>query len=257
MGAGATRPSLPSDEYDHIFAVLDHCGTARTLDEFKHALMDALHTVYGFPNTTFLTGPTFRTAFADPDPVTTGRIPAIIDEYQSGWYQTDVFATPESFAALSSTHAVAHTELPSIPSSARDYLDGFLYRRALRSASVMHLNLAHDCHALVGIFDSAGKEVAPVRVQALGLLARQLSNLARTLPGNPCPSWSARLSPRQCELGELLADGHTNEEIASIMALGVDTVKKYVSRIFSITRVRNRAEFVKLVYTERLAALTG
>ena len=59
------------------------CAAAPTLSEFKHTLMDALHEHYRFPNTTFLTGPTFCGAFADPDPVTTGRITPIIDEYQT------------------------------------------------------------------------------------------------------------------------------------------------------------------------------
>ena len=47
-----TRESLPSAEYERIFAVLDMCGQAATLDDFKHTLMDALHAHYGFPNTT-------------------------------------------------------------------------------------------------------------------------------------------------------------------------------------------------------------
>lgn len=81
----------------------------------------------------------------------------------------------------------------------------------------------------------------------MGLLSRQLSNLAKLLPEQPLPSWRECLSPRQVELAELVADGHTNEEIASILNLGVDTVKKYVSRVFAATRVRNRAELVKLV----------
>lgn len=62
------------------------CAAAPTLSEFKHTLMDALHEHYRFANTTFLTGPTFCGAFADPDPVTTGRITPIIDEYQTGRY---------------------------------------------------------------------------------------------------------------------------------------------------------------------------
>lgn len=249
MSAPVTRVPLPATEYDRIFAVLDDCGEATSLEELKHRLMDALHTHYGFPNTTFLAGPTFRTAFADPAPVTTGRITPIIDEYQTGWYRTDMFASAQSFAALGDSRAISHSQLERLPSSSLEYLDRFLYRRKLHSAAVMHLGLADRCHGLVGIFDSAGNEVPPQRIQALGLLAGQLSTLAKTLPGSPRPGWRARLTPRQIELAELLADGHTNEELAAALNLGLDTVKKYVSRIFLLTGVRNRAEFVKLVYS--------
>ena len=62
------------------------------------------------------------------------------------------------------------------------------------------------------------------------------------------------MTPRQLELAELLADGHTNEELARPLNLGLDTVKKYVSRILLIAGVRNRAEFVKLVYAGSLSA---
>lgn len=244
-----TRMSLPSNEYERIFAVLERCRAASTLDTFKHTLMDALHSEYDFPNTTFLSGPTFRTAFADPDPVTTGRITPIIDEYQTGWYRTDMFASPQSFSALQSAPAITLTQLTQLPSTAIDYLERFLYRRHLHSAAVLHLDLAHDCHGLVGVFDSEGKSVPPEQIRALGLLARQLSAQARTLPGSPRPQWRDRITPRQQEIGELVADGLTNEEIAGALHLEVNTVKKYVSRIFTLTRVRNRAEFVKLVCT--------
>lgn len=45
--------------------------------------------------------------------------------------------------------------------------------------------------------------------------------------------------------------GLTTDEIAATLSLELDTVKKYVSRIFTITRVRNRVEFVKLVYADQ------
>ncbi|MCZ0913076.1 response regulator transcription factor [Gordonia amicalis] len=74
-----------------------------------------------------------------------------------------------------------------------------------------------------------------------------MSNLAKLLPGQPLPSWREYLSLRQIELAELVADGHTNEETASILNLRLKTVKKYVSRVLATTRVRNRAELVKIV----------
>lgn len=251
MSEVITRDPLPSAEYERIFAVLDTVAAAPTLGEFKHTLMDALHEHYRFPNTTFLTGPTFRGAFADPDPVTTGRITPIIDEYQTGWYRTDMFASPQSFDALRRSSAISHTQLRQLPSTAIEYLEEFLYRRRLRSAAVLHLGLANDCHGLVGVFDSEGKDLPPSQIHALGLLARQLSTRAKTLPGSMRPGWRDRLTPRQRDIGELVADGLTNDEIAATLSLELDTVKKYVSRIFTITRVRNRVEFVKLVYADQ------
>ncbi|WP_425307029.1 LuxR C-terminal-related transcriptional regulator [Gordonia terrae] len=50
----------------------------------------------------------------------------------------------------------------------------------------------------------------------------------------------------------VVADGHTNEEIAAILHLGLDTVKRYVSRVFVAARVRDRAELFKLVSVNHL-----
>nr|WP_232715421.1 helix-turn-helix transcriptional regulator [Gordonia metallireducens] len=239
--------ALPVDEYERMFAILDVCSRAETLDAFKNVLMGALHEHYDCLNTTFFAGPTFVTAFSDPDPVVTGRIMPVIDEYQARWYPKDVFASAQSRAALSKNPAISAGKLGGLAGDSISYLQDFLYRKQLHSAAVMHLDLANDCHGLVGLFDSEGREPDRVRLHAMGLLSRQLSNLAKLLPGQPLPSWRECLSPRQIELAELVADGHTNEEIASILNLGVDTVKKYVSRVFTATRVRNRAELVKLV----------
>lgn len=245
---------LPVEEYERIFAILDASSQATSLDEFKNDLMVALHEHYDCLNTTFFTGPTFVTAFSDPAPVVTGRITPVIDEYQARWYPKDVFASPQSRAALAARPAISADDLRGLPNDSVTYLQDFLYRKRLHSASVMHLDLAHGCHGLVGMFDSRGREPDPARLHAMGILARQLSERAKSLPGQVVPSWRDRLTPRQVQLAELVADGHTNEEIAEILNLGLDTVKKYVSRVFSATRVRNRAELVKLVCLESIAA---
>lgn len=155
-------------------------GDARA---FKNVLMGALHEHYDCLNTTFFTGPTFVTAFSDPSPVVTGRITPVIDEYQARWYPKDVFASAQSRAALSKTPAISADKLGGLATDSVSYLQDFLYRKQLHSASVMHLDLANDCHGLVGLFDSEGKEPDRVRLHAMGLLSRQLSNVAKLLPG--------------------------------------------------------------------------
>ncbi|MCD2105629.1 hypothetical protein O4214_07230 [Rhodococcus erythropolis] len=133
---------------------------ARTLDQLKNLLMVALHDHYGCLNTTFLAGPTFTTAFADPNPVTTGRITPILDEYQAHRYLDDVFATAQSRATLLSSPAMTHTQLAGVPSQSATYQRDFLYRKRLHSASVMHLQRAHGGYGLVRIFDSEGKDLS-------------------------------------------------------------------------------------------------
>jgi signal transduction histidine kinase/DNA-binding CsgD family transcriptional regulator len=53
------------------------------------------------------------------------------------------------------------------------------------------------------------------------------------------------LSPRELEVAELLAIGHTNAEVASILHLSVRTVEHHRSRVFHKLGVRSRAGLVK------------
>ncbi|MFF2108471.1 helix-turn-helix transcriptional regulator [Rhodococcus sp. ACS1] len=249
------RPlALPSSEYERIFAILESCSRSATLDSFKFQLMESLHRYYRCPNTTFWTGHTFSSAFSDPNPVTTGRTTgAALDEYQERWHTKDVFATPQSQALLRRHPAINARQLRNLDSGPSEYLTGFLYRNHLRSASLMHLDLSHGAHALVGLFDSEEQKPDSQGIYALGLLARQLSLLARALPTTRLRSWREGLTARQIEVVELIADGSTNEEVAAILTLSLDTVKKYASRIFALLSVRNRAELVKLVLEEELS----
>jgi PAS domain S-box-containing protein len=53
------------------------------------------------------------------------------------------------------------------------------------------------------------------------------------------------LSPRELEVAELLAIGHTNAEVASILHLSVRTIEHHRSRVFHKLGVRSRAGLVR------------
>lgn len=51
----------------------------------------------------------------------------------------------------------------------------------------------------------------------------------------------ARLAPREFEIAALIAEGRVNKEIADRLGLTLGTVKSYVHRIITKTRLPNRA----------------
>lgn len=53
-----------------------------------------------------------------------------------------------------------------------------------------------------------------------------------------------RLSPQEQRILNLLADGHTNKEIALAMCLGEGTVRNYLTSVFTKLGVENRTEAV-------------
>lgn len=62
----------------------------------------------------------------------------------------------------------------------------------------------------------------------------------------------ADLSPRELEVLSLIADGHTNREIADRLTISVNTVARHVTHIFNKTGVSNRAEAVSYAHRFRL-----
>ncbi len=55
-----------------------------------------------------------------------------------------------------------------------------------------------------------------------------------------------RLSPQEQRILTLLAEGHTNKEIASTLGLGEGTVRNYLTSVFTKMGVENRTEAVAL-----------
>lgn len=56
-----------------------------------------------------------------------------------------------------------------------------------------------------------------------------------------------RLSPRDRQIASLVAEGHTNAEIARTMFLSTGTVKNHITAIFQTLCVRNRTELTALL----------
>lgn len=63
---------------------------------------------------------------------------------------------------------------------------------------------------------------------------------------------AAPLSPREMEVLKLVALGHTNQEIADQIQVGVRTVETYKTRICEKLRLHTRAELVRYALEQRL-----
>lgn len=52
------------------------------------------------------------------------------------------------------------------------------------------------------------------------------------------------LNNRECEILQLIAKGHTNQEIADILYLALPTIKTHISNLYRKLEVRNRTEAI-------------
>ena len=73
---------------------------------------------------------------------------------------------------------------------------------------------------------------------------------------NPRPSFDSVLSKKELEICDLIAKGHSSEQIAKLLFLSVGTVKNYTSFIFEKTGVANRAQLAAKYIAEYARAAT-
>lgn len=88
---------------------------------------------------------------------------------------------------------------------------------------------------------------------AFGIVSRRQlpSRLPSTLPLATVAVPTARLTPRQNDLAELVADGLSNEEIAVSLGISRKTVEKHLSSVFDAWGVRSRVSVARIVLALR------
>lgn len=120
-------------------------------------------------------------------------------------------------------------------------------QQAARSTPVLVLSAQDDINHIIaareaGVAGFVSKNVdTDMLLHALHSVLRGVACFPREamLPNN---GGLARFSDRQQELLALLAEGHSNKEIAEQMCLSLGTVKQYVSRMLTELGVDNRAQ---------------
>ena len=249
-----TRPLLANSDYERAFNLLECCDSAPALPDFKERIVEALHKHFGIQHVSFFTGATFHNTFVDLAPLTEGLTSRMLPEYQERWARYDVFGAPVAMRHLVTSGVASLTELQNcrtLPAAADAYIRYFLRATwGMQSAVAMRLEMPSGHTALIGMFDPRPDKVGPSDLATLRLVSRQLSVISRRLPTSRAGGVLATLSERQLQVIRLVGDGLSNADIAEILMLAEDSVKKYVSRILSTTGCRSRVELALLARSQ-------
>jgi two-component system response regulator NreC len=119
---------------------------------------------------------------------------------------------------------------------------GYLRQALKAGASGYVLKKAADTELLVAIRAAARGEVFLDPSMAKGLV----EEVVRPSPGSRGP---ALLSAREEDVLRLLARGHTNQQIADRLCIGVKSVETYKARLMEKLGLKGRAELVRYALT--------
>lgn len=92
------------------------------------------------------------------------------------------------------------------------------------------------------------------RIQELSTKIVAIQPPATPVPDEPEPTPAYKLTPREYEVMQLLAQGHTNDEIAEGMFVSTRTVTTHISNIFNKLDVNNRARAIAVATQAGLVA---
>lgn len=142
---------------------------------------------------------------------------------------------------------------------------GLEYIRAIAEHARVLVLTMHDDPAYVRQVMQAGgsgyvlKEAADVELlSAIAAVAAGQTYVYPTLaaslltPEPPRESPTAALSPRELEVLRLVALGHTNQEAADRLGVGVRTIETYKNRVCEKLGLHTRSELVRYALTHKL-----
>jgi DNA-binding CsgD family transcriptional regulator len=244
---------LTAADRDNIRAVLAATSRFESLSEWLSGTLEVIERRLGFARSSLLLvlsapPPGVRRAYAGVD---RGHDGAVLAEYFERWADSDPFATAAA-RALFQSHGFARTAAlyPQLDPARRRFVDEFL--RGIDIADQLSLRLpgssVTDGYLTIHAAEPIGEaSVAALLALAPGLSPQLSAYLPRGLPG--------QLSGRAREVAELVALGLGNREIATVLNVREDTIKKHLYRAMAKLGMQRRTQLAVSWTTGQILAL--
>jgi DNA-binding NarL/FixJ family response regulator len=164
----------------------------------------------------------------------------------------DVLVMDIAMPRLDGSQAIQHIRALGVPTAVivlSMYTDQTLVRRALRDGARGYLPKTVGREELLLAVRAAHRGeiyLSPAVAQPVvdGLLTLQAEDAAR--------SAAERLTPREREVLQLVAEGHTNGSVARALQISVKTVEKHRASLMNKLDVHNLAELIRTAIGQRL-----
>ena len=252
MGPG---PDLGTRAHPRVEAVLAASRRCRSLGEWLSSTLAAVDRNLGFSRSSLMLAliaePAHaRRAFAGE---TRGLGPEILAEYFGNWADCDPLASTVAWDMFEAHgHASTAALYERLDHAGRRYVEEFLQPAGIADQLSLRLPGAGATDGYLTIHEPtriSGAQTALLSALASGLTTQ----LRRWLP----KGLATGVSTREGQTSELVTFGFGNREIAAILNIGEDTVKKHLYRTMARLGLENRTQLAVTWMTGRVFELPG
>jgi DNA-binding CsgD family transcriptional regulator len=194
-----------------------------------------------------LHGPAIAEALTDGRGIKSGYAQEFLDAYAERWIAADPFMMPEAHRLLAERVVVTLRELrPYYGPEQRDYVERFLVPNGIGDKAGVIIDGGAEGVVYLGAVVRGARTVPARDVAVLRALGRLLAPLTVDQLARDRAAATAcgdlGLTAREREVAGLVAQGLTNQQIARRLFVGVDTVKKHLSRALAKSHSTTRTQ---------------
>ncbi|MBL7494745.1 response regulator transcription factor [Frankia sp. CNm7] len=236
--------ALGAAELRGILRVVEDCERATTLPAFREATLDALSRHLGYRNSAFFLGQTLEAAFQDQRPSGRGLALRMAGPFLERYRGLEVFSDPESLRLMRERGLVTLEDIgnPARP-EVRLRMERFLRAHGINSKLLLRLTGPANIGAVVTLLDPRPGAFGPRDRAIAAVVGRHLGNLLRFhVRANTGPAVTAKLSARERDVVRLVAEGHSNRQVAEALCISIDTVKHHLTHALVATSCTNRTQ---------------
>jgi DNA-binding CsgD family transcriptional regulator len=239
--------ALPPEDYRRLFGVIEAVDRAPDLPAFRESLLRALEEWFGYTTLAVLHGPGIAEALWEGRGIKSGYSRDFLDAYAERWISDDPFMAPAAHRLLAERGVVTLRGLhPERVPAQRAFVEDFLVPHGISDKAGMVIDGGAEGVVFVGAVIRGAlavpaRDLAVMRVLSRHLAPHAAAQLARDrAAATACAGLG--LTAREREVAGLVAQGLTNQQIARRLFVGVDTVKKHLTRALAKTRATSRTQ---------------
>lgn len=234
-----TRLSLKVENYERILSFMDDINVETP--KFRKEVLFAFEDLFGIERMNFWLCDEQNNII---DPVTNNISQDVTKDYLNNYLKEDPLLPDKVIHILPKRRVIVLTnDLPKTKYVNNDYFNGFMRKNGLYDCTTLFLVKDHRVLGLLDFSLRNRKKLSQSEMMSLEILTRFLTERFHehlSLQQSNLPANGVELTVREEEVLRYVQKGLSNKQIADLLFISVNTVKKHVQSLYDKFEVNNR-----------------